>query len=218
VQTVAFVAVAGKHGPSDFMTAYGDQPAAAVYSIAHFGYFGVTFVGAGVACALSGFRSAPGPVRAAVTVLLVGSVVSVCTAALLVVRDLVRVTGHPDTAALLNHGYQPLLVLSVLLVAVGLAMPPLTASAARRRLRRDLPSILDELGAVRDRLAGDDGSLRMPDGLRTPGGEAGPIDRVHRLVVEVRDQLFLHPEAELSDHERSVLDRSEDLLGRTDIG
>jgi hypothetical protein len=217
LQAVAFALVEGRHGSTAFMTEYGGQPAAAVYSITHFGYFGLTFVGAALACLASGSRAAPRAVRAAVSILLVGSVASVATAALLVVRDLVRVAGDVDLAATLNRGYQPMLVLSVLFVAVGLAFPPIAAGVARRRIERAVPGLVSGLAALRDRLSDGDGRLRLPDGVRAPGARPSDVDRVHRLVIEVRDQLFLHPDATLTEDERTLLERGESLLEATDI-
>lgn len=218
VQTVAFSQVdMGAGTTTSFMTHYGDQVPAMVYSMAHFVYFGVTLGAAGVACLRSGFRLAPGIVRWSLGFLVAGSVASVVTALLLVVRDVIAVTGRTSLAVTVNHGYGPLLLLSVVLVAAGLALPRLTGGATRRSIARELPGLVAGLEALRDRASTPDRRLRLPIGVRAPGGTATPLDELHRLVVEVHDEMFLNPDFAPTDAERAVLDRSERLVSRLEL-
>ena len=218
VQTVAFAAVDRRTGTTtSFMTAFGDQPAAMVYSMSHFVYFGVTLGAVGVVCLRSGYESAPTLVRVGLRLLIAGCAVSVVTAALLVLRDAFRVAGLDLAADTLQRGYAPLLLVSVMLVALGLALPPLLGGATRRQLGRQLPELTVRLGRLRDRASGGRSSLRFPSGARMPGGEATPLDEVHRLVVEVRDQMFLNPAFQPTDDEQRILARSERLVGRLEL-
>jgi hypothetical protein len=218
VQTVAFSQVRMVHGTTtSFMTHYGDQFPAMVYSMAHFVYFGVTLGTAGVACLRSGYRAAPGPVRAGIRFLIAGCVASVLTAALLVVRDVIAVTGRTEAASVVNRGYGPMLLLSVLLVAAGLAVPPLAGGVVRRRIARELPALVLGLEALRDRASGPDARLRLPGGVAAPGVPATPLDEVHRLVVEVRDEMFLNPDFRPTAAEHDVLARGEQLVSRYEL-
>ncbi|WP_423921570.1 hypothetical protein ACPEEZ_01050 [Frigoribacterium sp. 2-23] len=218
VQTVAFVAIDRSAGSTtSFMLEFGDQPAAMVYSMAHFVYFGVTLGAVGFACVHSGYQSAPTFVRVGIRFLIAGCAVSVVTAALLVVRDATRVAGLREFSDTLQQGYAPLLLASVLLVALGLGLPPVLGGSTRRQLARQLPELTVGLERMRDRASGDRVSLRFPSGTRMPGDEATPLDEVHRLVVEVRDQMFLNPAFVPTDDEQRVLARSERLVGRLEL-
>jgi len=218
VQTVAFALIDMREGTTTaLMPTYGDQPAAAVYSIAHFSYFGATMGAVGVACLRSGLPTMPTVARTGVRLLLAGCVVSVVTAAVLVLRDVSRVTGAAASAEALERTYAPLLLLSVVLVALGLGLPPLLVGASRRRLARELPGLTARLTRLRDRASGRSGSLRFPVDARMPGEEPTPLDQLHRLVVEVRDQMFLDPAFEPTPDELRALTRSERLVGRLEL-
>jgi hypothetical protein len=218
VQTVAFSQVSMTSGTTtNFMSVYGGQLPAMVYSMAHFVYFGVTLGAAGVACLRSGWRQAPRAVRSGIGFLIAGSASSVVTAVLLVVRDVIAVTGRSALAASVNRGYGPLLLLSVALVAAGLAIPQLSGGAARRRIARELPGLVAGLEALRDRASSPDRRLRLPVGVQAPGGKATPLDELHRLVVEVHDEMFLDPGFVPTAEERQVLARSEQLVSRLEL-
>ena len=218
VQTAAFVAIDMPGGTTTaFMPVHGDQPAAAVYSIAHFSYFGATMGAVGVACLRSGLPTMPTVVRTGVRLLVAGCAVSVATSVVLVVRDVCRVTGPVPLEDALERAYAPLLLLSVLLVALGLGLPPLLAGATRRRLARELPELTARLTRLRDRASGRSGSLRFPADARMPGEEPTPLDQLHRLVVEVRDQMFLDPAFEPTPDELHALTRGERLVGRLEL-
>lgn len=218
VQTATFAAIDMHHGTTtSFMTTYGHQPEAAVYSMVHFAYFGATMGATGVACLRSGLSSAPTVVRTGVRFLLAGCAASVLTALALVVRDVTALTGPAPLSDALQRAYAPMLLLSVLLVALGLGLPPLMAGATRRRLARELPALTTRLARLRDRASGRSGSLRFPSDVRMPGDEPTPLDELHRLVVEVRDQMFLDPGFEPTPDELAALTRSERLVGRLEL-
>lgn len=218
VQTAAFLAVDMHAGTTlTFMPTYGDQVAAAVYSISHFAYFGAGMAAAAVACLRSGLSAMPTALRNGVRVLLAGCVTSVATSVLLVVRDLVRLADAHAVSRTLERAYSPLLLLSVLLVALGLALPPLLAAAARRRLARELPALTARLEGLLGRASGRARGVRLPSGARAPGGEPTPLDALHRLVVEVRDAMFLDPELRPTAAERAALERGERLVGRLEL-
>jgi len=217
-QTAAFLAIdQGDVTTTAFMPAHGDQPAAAIYSIAHFAYFGAGMAATGTACLRSGLTSMPTALRGGVLVLLAGCGASVATAVLLVVRDLVRLAGATSTADALERAYAPMLLVSVVLVALGLALPRLLAAAARRRLARELPGLTERLEGLRSRAVGRAASQRLPRGAALPGGGATPLDALHRLVVEVRDALFLDPTLVPTDDEGKALERAERLVGRLEL-
>ena len=126
VQTVAFLLVDRSGGTTtSFSLVYGDQPAAMVYSMAHFVYFGATLGAAGVACLRSGYGSAPRAVRIGVRLLVVGCAVAVLTSVDLVVRDVGLVLEREEVWGPAQGAYPPLLLLSVVLLALGLGLPPL---------------------------------------------------------------------------------------------
>lgn len=218
VQTTAFLAVDQSEGTTTaFMPTHGDQPAAAVYSIAHFAYFGAGMAAAATACLRSGLTTLPTALRGGVLVLLAGCTVSVATAVLLVVRDLVRLAGATSAADALERVYAPALLVSVVLVALGLALPRLLAAAARRRLARELPGLTRRLEGLRSRAVGRAATVRLPRGAALPGGGATPLDALHRLVVEVRDALFLDPSLVPTPAEAQALERAERLVGRLEL-
>ncbi|MFZ7087865.1 hypothetical protein [Curtobacterium sp. RRHDQ10] len=218
VQTVAFAHVDMVDGTQTaFMSHYGDQFAAMVYSMSHFVYFGVTLGAAGIACLGSGYASAPRAVRLGIRILIAGCASSVVTAVLLVVRDVIAVTGRTDTADTVNRAYAPLLLVSVVLVAAGLAIPALAGGVVRRRVALELPELIVGLEALRDRVSRADRRLRLPSGVRAPGATATRLDEVHRLVVEVRDEMFLDPQFTPTSAEERLLVRGETLVGRYEL-
>lgn len=137
-----------------------------------------------------------------------------CSVAVICIIDMANDDIHdaaPSVPILLNLPDRPLELASIVLVGVGLTIPPVASRIRTRRLARRLDQAVERVSAIREKAlqdAGEERSLRMVT-------HDNQQEHLHRMIVEIWD-------AELAvGRERSILspeDRDYMLMVESDLG
>lgn len=207
VQTVAFLAVEVDLSTTDFMETFGTQPAAVVYSLSHFLYFGLAEAMT-LWAALAIFRTAEDPVeKGGAIALAIGAIAAVGNVAVITLREVARLAGMTDLASALEPPYKALLILIALGNCVGLGLPALRGAARRRRSARTISPLLRTLEPAHLRVMADDRLLLQA------GSEDDQLERLLIAVVGIRDAQSTQHDVILRQGELEALARAERLLG-----
>jgi len=187
-----------------FMLDFGDQPAAAAYSMIEFGYVGLVMVVTGVAC----LRHLPEMSRRGFRIGFMLVTLGCACAVLLVIdifaMDVLHLLGS-DLMGVVAIAYSPLYLAAIALLSAGFAMPPLSRYVERRSRTRQLVEANQELQRVWARITGE------------PWKQEGDLDhaaRLHRITVALQDQLAAVPSLRkrLSPGEAGWIQQAEELL------
>lgn len=206
IQTLAFFAVDAQPSTTDFMESFGDQPAAAVYSLSHFLFFGLAeaitlWVALHLFCS-----TRDGVGRVGAVALAIGAAAAVGNVGVIGVREVARLTGQADFASTLDAPYKVLLILIALGNCIGLGLPALQGAARRRRYTRSISALVDVLEPVHQRVMADDRFLV------DLGDASDQLSRLEVAVVGIRDAQSTQRDVNLSDREQGALTTAEALL------
>ncbi len=202
-----------ERGPSTgtFMAEHGTQPAASAYSAVQYLFVGSVTLLTAVAC-FRAFPRMPAPTnRVAFLLLAVGSAFGVAVSVLVLVFDVTNVlTPQANVAGRLGWFYDSLFASAIVLMALGLAMPPIgrriydgIRSVRARRMHALLQPIWDKTAAERF--------------VTTPSPRSTPVDQLRRAFIEVQDSLLRTPVLtdELAPDERQTLEAVDQFLQRS---
>lgn len=204
---ISFMLVDHAHTSTQFMLDFGSQPAAAVYSILQYVYYGVVVGAMGWIC-LDQQRSATGSLRASVTSLAAGSGLAIIACAVVITMDLAHVTGELALMNVMRLFYGPSYVGAIALLCFGLALPPAarwTRNTARLQVTKRYIKLLTpswEAAAAQRPTATRLGSITRQ--------AENPEQLLHRQVVEIRDAT-IDPRSGFALDERAatIIDRAE---------
>lgn len=208
---VLFFAI--ERGPSTgaFMAEHGAQPAASAYSAVQYLFVGAVTLLTAVAC-FRAFPKMPAPTnRVAFLLLAIGSTFGIAVSVLVLIFDLTNVlTPEADVARRLSWFYDSLFAAAIVLMAAGLAMPPIgrrvydgiRSMRARRMLAR-LQPIWDKTAAEQF--------------VTAPVSRSTPVDHLLRAFIQVQDSLLRSPVLtdELMPDERRTLEDVDHFLQRS---
>lgn len=182
IQTLAFLAVDADPSTTDFMETFGSQPAAVVYSFAHFIYFGLAeAITLWAACQF--FRAADGWVgRIGAIALAAGAIAAACNVVVIVVREFSRTAGATDIASALQPPYKVLLIAIAVGNCVGLGLPALQGAIRRRRRAREITGLLRVLEPARQRVVEHDDRF-----LVQSGDSSDDMTRLEIAAIGIRD-------------------------------
>ncbi len=202
-----------ERGPSTgaFMAEHGAQPAASAYSAVQYLFVGAVTLLTAAAC-FRAFAQMPALTnRIAFLLLAVGSTFGVAVSVLVLIFDVTNVvTPEADVAGRLGWFYDGLFAAAIVLMALGLAMPPLSRrvddgirSLRARRMHARLQPIWDRITAEQ--------FVTVPSSRSTAAG------RLLRAFIQVQDSLLRSPTLtdELRLDERQTLDDVDRFLQRS---
>lgn len=198
---------------TNFMLELGEQPSAAAYSMIQFSYYAIV-LSAMAALAARQLRSSEGAQRMPPASLLVGSICGVALSVVVITMDLAHVVRNLSLMATVAIAYEPLHLLTFLLLCLGFAgQPAAGAVQARSRDRttrmlvHDLQPIWAAATKARPGISHTDAAFDAAD----------PETFLHRQVVEIRDAMIdTRVEFDVSDRDRDreLIERAErHLLG-----
>ncbi|MBS1674693.1 MAG: hypothetical protein JSS74_12105, partial [Actinobacteria bacterium] len=196
-----------------FMRELGGQPAAAAYSMIDFGYCGIVVVSMAL-LAVGQLRTSKGLNPLPAVLVFVGAAYGLALCIVIYVMDIAHLVGDLKLISELSAVYEPLFLMTFILLCAGLAAQP-TVRLFQQRIRR--------VQAERLRRQLEPLWLRatfLRPGLRTNATAEDPEARLHRTIVEIRDAA-IDPRVSLAltSSERVALDRAEQhLLGNETIG
>jgi hypothetical protein len=187
--SVLFVLIDAPASSTTFMLDFGDQPAAAAYSITQFASVGT----ATLIMAWMSFRhlgEMPQRVsRASLLLVCAGCVCGLLLSALIISMDLAHVTGGLATMEALSVAYDPLYVAAIAFLCIGNAIPPTVRRANTHRDRVETNALLRQMAPVWEEVVDADAAISVSQYYRAAGHD-GSEDKervLHRMIVEIRD-------------------------------
>ena len=213
ISAAAFSMIKTTGSSTRFMFDYGDQPAAAVYSVVQHLYFGLVTLAMAVVC-IGQLANVRGFMRTSTIVLLIGSLGQTLTCIAVIVMDVSHVAGNESLLRLGQYVYDYGNSLSIVLIAAGLVMLPSARFFNSRRTNSQIARLVEELSPAWSRAL----EARSSGPTVEPSGDQESV--LHRQLVEIRDaQASLGSQYELSPAEVSQLETAEAfLLGGSSAG
>lgn len=212
VAVVAFLLVDRGGTTTTFMLDLGGQPAAAVYSMIHFVYYGIVLT-AMAALATRQLRSSEGAQLLPPASLLIGSIFGVSLSVVVITMDLAHSVGNLDLMIAVAGAYGPLFLLTFFFLCLGFASQPAARSMQARSRERRARMLVDELAPIWAE------ATRVRPGISQSEDVAfhadGADTLLHRQVVEIRDAMIdTRVSFDVSDRDRELVERAEGhLLG-----
>jgi hypothetical protein len=155
-------------------------------------YFRIAFVFIGLGCALA--------------VVMVLAVLGM---------DVLHLVGDLEAMTRLSYVYDAAVVGAMVFLCVGLALPPVARRLERRSDARAAAVLVERLSGVWDRLTSERSEIRLDLPPTATGRHDAPKRRLHRMLVEIQDALFVDPHLAqfLSQNDLDVLREAEQHLG-----
>ena len=206
-----FLLIDGGATTTNFMLDLGDQPSAGAYSMIQFTYYAVVLAAMAVLAARQ-VRRSDGAQRLPPTSLVVGSILGVLLSVVVITMDIAHLTGDLGLMNAVSVAYEPLHVMTFVLLCVGFAGQPGARALRARSLDRKTRMLVAELTPL-----WVTATAARPGISHNSRGEVrpGPETLLHRQVVEIRDAVMDARVAfDVSDHDRHLIERAErHLLG-----
>ena len=177
VVATAFVVLDEPSTTTTFMLVAGDQPAAAVYSIAQTVYLGVALAATGVICVLRLREARTAVDLVGLWLLVLGGVFGVVRMVTVTVMDVAHVVGRIDVTRALSLPYDVTTPGAVLCAASGMLLLVIGHQLSRRRRARRVDAALARLTPLHERIGTDNAYPATED----------PATRLSRTIVEIND-------------------------------
>ncbi|MFJ5695913.1 hypothetical protein ACIP9X_18945 [Arthrobacter sp. NPDC093125] len=211
---LAFLGIEAPVSSTKFMLDYGDQPAAALYSVIQFVYIGVVVGVTGYVCFRFRRRMAASYFRVAFTLIGIGCCLALVVVFAVLGMDVAHLLGEQSTMEQLAAVYDTSFVGSMVFLCAGLALPPVARRIVRRAQLKTQAGLLESLTSTWEKATATrkDGRLAAPAAAIERGDPE--TRRLHRMLVEIEDALLMDPAAAklLDEADFQTLTRTEDYL------
>ncbi|TFD54274.1 hypothetical protein E3T46_01045 [Cryobacterium sp. Hh11] len=202
---------------TNFMLVLGEQPAAAAYSMTQFTYYAIV-LSAMAALAARQVRTSEGAQRMPPASLLLGSICGVALSVVVITMDLAHVVRNLNLMATVAIAYEPLHLLTFLLLCLGFAGQPAAGAVQARSRDRNTRMLVHDLEPIWV------AATKARPGIshtELSAFDAADLETfLHRQVVEIRDAMIdTRVDFDVSDRDRELVERAErHLLGVGSIG
>lgn len=216
LMVVSFVFIDAPQTSGSFMQDFGNQPAAAAYSLIQFTYLGIVVALTGTICLRFAGRMSTPARRLGFRIVGAGCGAAVLTVLSVVGMDLAHVFGTMSLLALFASAYDVLNLAAILLLCLGLSLPPILGWVTKRIDRRKLRGVLPDLTRIWHDVSAQHVELGDETHRHTPGVASRDVDTVvHRTLVEIRDALLFDPSVRdrLTDEDLALLTATETHIG-----
>ena len=216
LMVTTFVLIDAPTTSGTFMKDFGNQPAAAAYSLIQFTYLGIVVALTGTICLRFAGRMSTRARRLGFRIVGAGCGVAVLTVLSVVGMDLAHVFGAMSLLALFAGAYNVLNMAAILLLCFGLSLPPILGWVSNRVSRRKLHAVLPDLTRIWIQVSAQHVELGDESHPHASGSVSRDVDTVvHRTLVEIRDALLLDPRARdrLTDEDFALLTATEIRIG-----
>ncbi|TFD90113.1 hypothetical protein [Cryobacterium serini] len=216
LMVTTFVLIDAPTTSGTFMQDFGNQPAAAAYSLIQFTYLGIVVALTGTICLRFAGRMSTPARRLGFRVVGAGCGAAVLTVLSVVGMDLAHVFGSLSLLSLFASAYDVLNLAAILLLCFGLSLPPILGWVSTKLHRRKLQAALPDLTRIWADVSAQ--RIELGDGSHpyAPGSVSRDVDTVvHRMLVEIRDALLFNPTARdrLRDKDLTLLAATETRIG-----
>ena len=192
---------------TSFMLELGDQPAAAVYSMIQFVYYGVVLAAMAVLAARQ-FRNIEGVQKLPPASLFIGSLLGVVLSIVVIAMDLAHVFNDLDLMAEIAVTYEPLRLLAFLFLCVGFAGQPAAHTLKAHSRERLTRKLVDDLRPIWAEATKARPGISQNQQVAVPADEPDTV--LHRQVVEIRDAMIdTRVNFAVSEPERELIERAE---------
>jgi hypothetical protein len=197
----------GSTTTTNFMLKLGDQPAAAIYSMIQFVYYGIVLSAMAVLAARQ-FRNSEGVQVLPPASLFIGSLLGVVLSVVVIAMDLAHVFDNLSLMTEIAITYEPLRLLAFLFLCLGFAGQPAARTLQARSRERRTRMLVDDLKPL-----WAEATTARP-GISLNNQSAFPTDELdtllHRQVVEIRDAMIdTRVQFRLSERDRALVERAE---------
>ena len=216
LMVMMFVFIDAPQTSGSFMQDFGNQPAAAAYSLIQFTYLGIVVALTGTICLRFAGRMSTPARRLGFRIVGAGCGAAVLTVLSVVGMDLAHVFGTMSLLALFASAYDVLNLAAILLLCLGLSLPPILGWVTKRIDRRKLRGVLPDLTRIWHDVSAQHVELGDETHRHTPGVASRDVDTVvHRTLVEIRDALLFDPSVRdrLTDEDLALLTATETHIG-----
>lgn len=200
---------------TSFMRDFGSQWPAAAYSGVQFLYIGVVVATTGITCFR--FRSvmARPYFRVAFTFIGLGCALAVVMVLAVLGMDVLHLMGDLEVMTRLSYVYDAAVVGAMVFLCVGLALPPVARRLERRADARSAAILVERLAGLWERSTSRRSEIRLDMAQTAIDRHDAPRRRLHRMLVEIQDALFVDPHLaqSLSQNDLDVLREAEQHLG-----
>ncbi|GAA1786484.1 hypothetical protein GCM10009712_37320 [Pseudarthrobacter sulfonivorans] len=212
---VSFSLVDAPRTSTSFMRDFGSQWPAAAYSGVQFLYIGVVVATTGITCFR--FRSvmARPYFRVAFVFIGVGCALAVVMVLTVLGMDVLHLMGDLEAMTRLSYVYDAAVVGAMVFLCVGLALPPVARRLERRADARSAAILVERLAGLWERSTSRRSEIRLDLAQTAIDRHDAPRRRLHRMLVEIQDALFVDPHLaqSLSQNDLDVLREAEQHLG-----
>lgn len=212
---LSFSLVDAPRTSTSFMKDFGSQWAAAAYSSIQFLYIGAVVTVTGYTCFKFRGEMARPYFRLALTFIGIGCCLAVVLVLAVLGMNVLHLMGEIESMIRLSYVYDAAVFGAMAFLCVGLALPPVARGLERRSDSRTTAVLLDRLAGPWERTTAARSGVR----LNAPAVASDPRDaskqRLHRMLVEIRDALLVDPELakSLGESDIQVLAEAEEYLG-----
>lgn len=219
VMVVSFAFIADPVASTSFMLDYGDQPAAGLYSAIQYVYIFAVMTGTLVTCIRNVPQMKRKRFRVGFRIIGWGCGVGLVLCSSVIVMDVAHVVGAEGLMTAVSAVYDLSYPLTVLLLAVGLAIPPLGRILNEISIGRYVRDIEPQVKAIwlstvaKSPVVSLVGTTAQALAAEPEKSTRDATDAIHRLVIEIHDWMDVSQNSDLAlspDH-RAVLKRAEAL-------
>lgn len=211
----SFTQIDAPRTSTSFMKNFGDQWPAAVYSSVQFLYIGAVVSVTGYTCFKFRPEMAKPYFRVAFVFIGLGCALALVLVLAVLGMNILHLAGELEAMTSLSHVYDAAEVGAMTFLCVGLALPPIARRLERRSDARATAILVERLSEPWDRITAERSEIRLDVGLTTIDPQDAPKHRLHRMLVEVQDALFVDPHLArlLSQDDIDILREAEQHLG-----
>lgn len=191
---ISFSFIEAPRTSTSFMLDFGGQWAAAAYSSIQFLYIGAVVSVTGYTCFRFRGQMATRFFRVAFTFIGIGCSLALVLVLDVLAMDILHLSGQIQAMKGLSSVYDAAELGAMAFLCVGLALPPVARRLERRADSQAAAYFVDRLTEPWRRLTAErsQGRLNISQAVFDP--QEAPKYRLHRMLVEIRDALFLDPD------------------------
>jgi hypothetical protein len=201
-----------------FMLDYGDQPAAAAYSIVQYGYIFAVMAFTLVSCVRNVPHMRKGRFRVGFSIIGAGCLIALVLCVVVIAMDLAHLAQDMTLMRELGYIYDWLYALTIVVLCLGLGVAPVSRLYTSFRLNRQLRSTYPRIRGIWRQTVARQPSLSLVGGPETQtealaGASEAMAESIHRMTVEIHDWLNFENRSsdELSEADRDILRQAESL-------
>lgn len=221
LMVASFALIDDPEASTTFMRDYGDQVTAAAYSAVQYIYIFSVMSGTLITCLQNVPRMRQPRFRVGFSIIGAGCFSALALCAAVIAMDVANVVGALGFLATVGPIYDVLYLMTVLLLCVGLAIPPVGRLLTSLSLRRQLARIEPDIRGVWLTTVARSPSVSLigttlQDVQREGRSGDRSLETVHRLVIEIHDWLNVEsgPDFKLTPAQREALECAETLCLR----